>query len=85
VQNAVVELAAEDRCETPKDVEAALRKAYASETDEVPKMQLKAIIDNIDMAIKGNTPMCQDTGSQYSTRQSRRTARSMSGRESSKA
>jgi fumarate hydratase subunit alpha len=25
-------------------------------------MQLKAIVDNIDLAIKGNTPMCQDTG-----------------------
>jgi hypothetical protein len=62
VQNAVVELLRKTVVKLPKDVEAALRKAYASETDEVPKMQLKAIIDNIDMAIKGNTPMCQDTG-----------------------
>ena len=62
VQNAVVELLRKTVVKLPKDVEAALRKAYAAETDEVPKMQLKAIIDNIDMAIKGNTPMCQDTG-----------------------
>ncbi len=62
VQNAVVELLRKTVVKLPKDVEAALRKAYANETDEVPKMQLKAIIDNIDMAIKGITPMCQDTG-----------------------
>ncbi len=62
VSNAVVELLRKTVVKLPKDVESALRKAYASETDEVPKMQLKAIVDNIDMAIKGNTPMCQDTG-----------------------
>jgi len=62
VSNAVVELLRKTVVKLPKDVEDALRKAYASETDEVPKMQLKAIVDNIDMAIKGNTPMCQDTG-----------------------
>ncbi len=62
VQNAVVELLRKTVVKLPKDVEAALRKAYASETDEVPRMQLKAIIDNIDMAKEGNTPMCQDTG-----------------------
>jgi fumarate hydratase subunit alpha len=62
VSNAVVELLRKTVVTLPKDVEDALRKAYASESDEVPKMQLKAIVDNIDMAIKGNTPMCQDTG-----------------------
>jgi fumarate hydratase subunit alpha len=62
VQNAVVELLRKTVVRLPKDVEAALRKAYAEEKDEVPKMQLKAIVDNIDMAIKGTTPMCQDTG-----------------------
>jgi fumarate hydratase subunit alpha len=62
VSNAVVELLRKTVVKLPQDVEEALRKAYASETDEVPKMQLKAIVDNIDMAIKGNTPMCQDTG-----------------------
>jgi len=62
IQNAVVELLRKAVVKLPQDVEDSLRKAYAEETDEVPKMQLKAIVDNIDLAIKGNTPMCQDTG-----------------------
>lgn len=62
VQNAVVELLRRTVVRLPKDVETAILKAYASETDEVPKMQLKAIVDNIELAKKTNTPMCQDTG-----------------------
>jgi fumarate hydratase subunit alpha len=62
IQNAVVELLRRTVVRLPKDVEAAIRKAYASEADEVPKMQLKAIVDNIELAKKTNTPMCQDTG-----------------------
>jgi len=62
IQNATVELLRKTVVKLPADVEEAIRKAYAAETDEVPKMQLKAIVDNIDMAMKGNTPMCQDTG-----------------------
>jgi fumarate hydratase subunit alpha len=62
VQNAVVELLRRTVVRLPKDVEGAIRKAYESETDEVPKMQLKAIVDNIELAGKTNTPMCQDTG-----------------------
>jgi fumarate hydratase subunit alpha len=62
IQNAVVELLRKTVVKLPADVEETLKKAYASETDEVPRMQLKAIIDNMELAEKGNTPMCQDTG-----------------------
>jgi fumarate hydratase subunit alpha len=62
VQNAVVELLRKTVVKLPADVEKAIRKAYAEETDEVPRMQMKAIVDNIDLAQKTNTPMCQDTG-----------------------
>jgi fumarate hydratase subunit alpha len=62
IQNVVVELLRKAVVKLPADVEEALKKAYAAETDEVPRMQLKAIVDNMDLAIKGNTPMCQDTG-----------------------
>ena len=62
IQNAVVELLRKTVVKLPSDVEQALNKAYETETDEVPRMQLKAILDNIDLAKKGNTPMCQDTG-----------------------
>jgi len=62
VANATVELLRKTVIKLPKDVEDAIRKAYASETDEVPKMQFKAIVENIDMALRTTTPMCQDTG-----------------------
>lgn len=62
IQNAVVELLRKTVVKLPSDIEEAIKKAYESETDEVPKMQLKAIVDNIALAEKGNTPMCQDTG-----------------------
>jgi fumarate hydratase subunit alpha len=48
--------------ELPQDVKAALRRAYREETNAVGKSQLKAILDNIDLAEKTCTPMCQDTG-----------------------
>ncbi len=62
VEDAVVELLRRTVVRLPADVRAALEKAYAAETDEVPKMQLKAIMDNIALAEEGGTPMCQDTG-----------------------
>jgi fumarate hydratase subunit alpha len=46
----------------PKDIVSALKKAYEAETDEVPKMQLKTILDNIELANETGKPMCQDTG-----------------------
>jgi len=46
----------------PDDVKKALKKAYAEETSETGKTQLKAILDNIDLAEKYKAPVCQDTG-----------------------
>jgi len=46
----------------PEDVKQALKKAYAEETSETGKTQLKAILDNIEFAEKYEAPMCQDTG-----------------------
>ena len=62
IQDAVVELLRKTVVTLPSDVKRALQGAYEAESDEVPKMQLKAILDNIELAEKGNTPMCQDTG-----------------------
>src|SRR4030043_233698 len=45
----------------PDDVRQALKKAYAEET-ETGKIQLKAILDNIELAEKSQAPVCQDTG-----------------------
>jgi fumarate hydratase subunit alpha len=46
----------------PEDVKQALKKAYAEETNETGKTQLKAILDNIELAEKYQAPVCQDTG-----------------------
>ncbi len=46
----------------PEDVTQALKKAYEEETSEAGKTQLKAILDNIELAEKYQAPICQDTG-----------------------
>jgi fumarate hydratase subunit alpha len=45
----------------PEDVKQALKKAFLEET-EPGKTQLKAILDNIELAEKYQAPVCQDTG-----------------------
>lgn len=46
----------------PDDVKQALKKAYAEETSETGKTQLKTILDNVELAEKFQAPVCQDTG-----------------------
>jgi len=46
----------------PEDVKQTLQKAYAEETSETGKTQLKAVLDNIELAEKYQAPVCQDTG-----------------------
>jgi fumarate hydratase subunit alpha len=48
--------------ELPADVEEALKRAYREETSEAGKVQLEAILKDIELARKWNIPMCQDTG-----------------------
>jgi fumarate hydratase subunit alpha len=62
VKSTVKELLRLASVELPSDVKGALRDAYEREVEDVPKMQLKAILDNIELAEKMGTPMCQDTG-----------------------
>ncbi len=50
--------------ELPADVTKKLEEAYANECSETGKMQLRAILDNIELAHEKGTPMCQDTGIQ---------------------
>lgn len=54
LQNAVTKL--------PWDIKDAINRAYENEEDEIPKMQLKNILDNIGLAKESRLPMCQDTG-----------------------
>jgi len=48
--------------ELPQDVKQALQRAYREEESEAGKTQLKAILDNVELAEKARIPVCQDTG-----------------------
>ncbi len=49
----------------PADVYKALKDAYEDETEPAAKAQLKAILENVEVACKGTRPICQDTGTPY--------------------
>ena len=61
VENVAVKLLQLAVTKLPTDVKEALKKAHKSETP-VGKSQLKAILDNVELAEKTCVPMCQDTG-----------------------
>jgi len=46
----------------PQDVKEAIYRAYKEEVSEAGKVQLEAIVKDIELAEKDNTPLCQDTG-----------------------
>jgi fumarate hydratase subunit alpha len=46
----------------PSDIKDALRRAYKEETSEAGRVQFEAILKDIELAEKENTPLCQDTG-----------------------
>lgn len=46
----------------PADVKEAIYKAYKEETSEAGRVQFEAIVKDIELAEKDNTPICQDTG-----------------------
>ncbi len=52
------------RAETtlPEDVKQALSRAYEQETNEIARVQLKAMLDNVKLAEELQRPLCQDTG-----------------------
>jgi fumarate hydratase subunit alpha len=62
MENAAFNLIKQAVIYLPEDVKRALRKAYAEETSETGRTQLKAILENIELAEKRQVPVCQDTG-----------------------
>jgi fumarate hydratase subunit alpha len=62
VENVAVKLLQLAVTELPLDVKVALQRAYRDEVNEIGKAQLKVILDNVELAEKTCTPMCQDTG-----------------------
>ncbi|PNX48063.1 MAG: fumarate hydratase, partial [Thermoplasmata archaeon M8B2D] len=63
LEKGIVQLIKKAETELPKDVIAALEKAYKVEIG-VAKTQIGAILENIKLAKKTGRPMCQDTGIQ---------------------
>ncbi|BAZ99724.1 fumarate hydratase [Methanothermobacter sp. EMTCatA1] len=62
VEETVCRLFREAVIRIPPDVTLALKKAYLQEEDEIALLNLKAILDNIELAEKMEVPVCQDTG-----------------------
>jgi len=62
VENVAVELLRQAVTKLPRDVKEALQRAHREEESNVGKTQLEAILNNVELAEKTSTPMCQDTG-----------------------
>ncbi len=62
IEDTIYRLYRDSVIELPEDVQNALKKAYDNESDETARLNLKAILENIDAAHKNTIPMCQDTG-----------------------
>jgi len=63
LENGIVQLIKKAETELPEDVVKSLKNAYKIE-EGVAKIQIDAILKNIDLAKKSARPMCQDTGIQ---------------------
>jgi fumarate hydratase subunit alpha len=63
IKKGIVELIKKAETDLPSDVVNALKYAYEIETG-IAKIQLEAILKNIELAKKTKRPMCQDTGIQ---------------------
>lgn len=61
LENGILQLIRKAETEIPPDVITALRHAYSVETGAA-KIQLEAMLANVEMAKKKRCPMCQDTG-----------------------
>lgn len=60
---ALLELVRETSCSLPEDVERALRRALRAEKKGSPAATvIGTILDNVALARKESTPLCQDTG-----------------------
>lgn len=62
IENTICNLFKEAVIKLPDDVKNALEDAYKNEDHELARLNLKAILENIEAAEKLGVPMCQDTG-----------------------
>ncbi|MBE6494517.1 MAG: fumarate hydratase [Methanosphaera stadtmanae] len=62
VAEAVCEIYKQAAIILPSDVKNALKKAHDNEENDIAKLNIKSILDNIALAEENSIPMCQDTG-----------------------
>lgn len=62
VEDTICSLFKQAVIQLPPDVKKALKDAYENEEQEIARLNLKAILDNIKAAEELKIPMCQDTG-----------------------
>lgn len=62
IEDTIFNLFKEAVIKLPDDVKKALQDAYRNEDHRLARLNLKAILDNIEAAEKLGVPMCQDTG-----------------------
>jgi fumarate hydratase subunit alpha len=61
LQDGIVQLIRKAETDLPSDVFSGLKKAYRNETG-VARIQLEALLKNVELARKTYCPLCQDTG-----------------------
>lgn len=62
IEDAVYELYKKAVINLPEDVKLSLKNALKKEEEELPQLNIEAILRNIDIAENQSIPMCQDTG-----------------------
>lgn len=62
IEKTVCKLYQDSVIELPEDVKNALQNAYDNESDDTARLNLEAILKNIEAAHENSIPMCQDTG-----------------------
>ncbi len=62
VEEACLELLRRASTRLPQDVKAALRRALRSERDPIARINLRAVLENVEVAEREGLPLCQDTG-----------------------
>jgi len=62
IENVAVNLLKLAAVKLPQDVKEAIENAYRKERSRIGKTQLKAILENIQIAEEAGIPICQDTG-----------------------
>ncbi len=62
IEDTIFNLFKEAVIKLPDDVKKALEDAYKNEDEKIARLNLKAILDNIEAAEELGVPMCQDTG-----------------------